>query len=79
MKSRSNRTILSTENRFIGYRHVMYNPETREYVDMTCRGSTTDRMWAWSGTPAQSRAARRVFGIKQEYHLFEDGEEKFFV
>lgn len=79
MKSRSNRAILSPQNRFLGYRHVMYNPVTREYVDMTCRGSTPDRMWAWSGTSAQSRAAREVFGIGQEYCLFEDGEEKFFV
>lgn len=76
MRQKTNKAVVSRDNRYLGVRHVMYCPETRMYLHMSCSGETPDRMWAWSGTPRQSMAAREKFGVDDKYLLFEDGEEK---
>lgn len=71
-----NSHVISKGGRVAGRRHVMYCPGTKLYVSGSCTSTTNDRMWAWSGTEAQSEMARQVFGIGDEYLLYLDGEEK---
>lgn len=73
---RSSRNVISSEGRCLGPRCVMYCRETRLYVKADCAGETPSRMWAWSGTPAQSMRARDAFGIGEEFVLYRDGREK---
>lgn len=76
MGIRSGRSVLSKEGRHLGYRHVLYCPERRLYIDMTCLKTTESRFYAWSGTPAQAQRARLVFGVPDEFELFVDGRER---
>lgn len=75
-KVRSSKSVLSREGKHLGYRHVLYCPSTKLYIDMTGLRTTESRFYAWSGTPAQARKARLVFGIGEEYILFADGDER---
>lgn len=74
--SGTNNWVRDKEGRHLGRRHVMYCPRTKMYVRNDCLGSTPNRVWAWSGTRAQSEMARKMFGISSEYILYLDGEEK---
>ncbi len=73
--TRYNKNVISKDGRFLGPRHVLYCPQTRTYLRADCRGETTSRVWAWSGTPAQARRAADVFDIDDRFVLYPDGEE----
>ena len=74
--TRTSKWVKSKEGRYLGRRCVMYCPRTKMYVMNNCVDTTPNRVWAWSGTRAQSEMAREMFGISSEYVLYLDGEEK---
>lgn len=73
---RRGHNIYGPDGCYIGVRHVMYDAGRGVYVYMTGRGETPDRFWAWSGTPAQARNARKMFGISDRFVTVEDGRER---
>lgn len=57
-------------------KRVLYDPLTGEYVDQFCKGTTTTRFDAWTGTPQQAENAREKFNLPDRFLLYVDGNEK---
>lgn len=74
--TRTSKLVKSKDGRYLGKRCVMYCSLTKMYVMNNCVDTTPNRVWAWSGTRAQSEMAREMFGISSKYILYLDGEEK---
>jgi len=59
-----------------GKKFVAYNRDTREYINETCSGVTTDRNYAWVGSPDQYFNMMLEYGFPRTFKRYLDGDER---